>query len=500
MTHKELHNQRLLKEAQKAVLQLHTRRHFLKESAMGLGALALGSLFGCGSKSSSNDIVFDPAHPLMPKFPNFPGSAKSVIYLHMAGAPSQLELFDYKPELMKMDGQDCPKSLLEGKRFAFIRGVPKMLGPQAKFAQHGESGTWVSENMPHLSTIVDEISFLKAVTTDQFNHAPAQLMMHTGSPRLGRPSLGSWVTYGLGTENQNLPGFVVLTSGGHNPDAGKSVWGSGFLPSVYQGVQCRSVGDPVLFIKDPDGMDRNLRKASINAINKVNQEEYGLFNDPEILSRVSQYEMAYKMQISVPEVMNINNEPQYIHDMYGTKPGRESFANNVLLARKLVEKGVRFVQLFDWGWDSHGSSSDDALDIGFINKCREVDKCITALILDLKQRGLLEETLVVWGGEFGRTPMQENREGKKMPYKGRDHHTEAFTMWMAGAGIKKGFSHGETDEIGYSAISGKVEPFDIQATILNQLGFDHEKFTYPFQGRPFRLTDTRGKVINEIIG
>lgn len=500
MTRKEIHNQRLLKEAQQTVLRLHTRRHFIKESAMGLGALALGSLYGCGNKSTSSEIDFDPAHPLMPKFPGFPGRAKSVIYLHMAGAPSQLELFDYKPELMKMDGQDCPQSLLEGKRFAFIRGVPKMLGPQARFSQHGESRTWVSDNMPHLSSIVDEISFIKAVTTDQFNHAPAQLMMHTGSPRLGRPSIGSWVTYGLGTENQNLPGFVVLTSGGLNPDAGKSVWGSGFLPSVYQGVQCRSVGDPVLFIKDPEGMDRDLRSASIEAINDVNQEQYKVFKDPEILSRISQYEMAYKMQISVPEVMNINNEPQYIHDMYGTKPGKESFANNVLLARKLVEKGVRFVQLFDWGWDSHGASSDGALNVGFINKCRSVDKSITALILDLKQRGLLEETLVVWGGEFGRTPMQENREGKMNPFKGRDHHTEAFTMWMAGAGIKKGYSHGETDEIGYSAISGKVEPFDIQATILNQLGFDHEHFTYPFQGRPFRLTDTRGKVISEIIG
>ena len=499
MTQKELNNQRLLREAQQAVLQLHTRRHFLKESAMGLGALALGSLFGCGTKSSTNDIVFDPAHPLLPKMPHFPGRAKSVIYLHMAGAPSQLELFDFKPELMKMDGQDCPQSLLEGKRFAFIRGVPKMLGPQAKFAQHGQSGAWISENLPHLSTIADEISFLKAVTTDQFNHAPAQLMMHTGSPRLGRPSLGSWTTYGLGTENQNLPGFVVLTSGGHNPDAGKSVWGSGFLPSVYQGVQCRSVGDPVLFIKDPDGMDRDIRQASIEAINEVNKEQYSEFKDPETLSRISQYEMAYKMQISAPEVMNINNEPQYIHDMYGTKPGRESFANNVLLARKLVEKGVRFVQLFDWGWDSHGSGPEVALDIGLINKCREVDKCITALILDLKQRGLLEETLVVWGGEFGRTPMQENRLGVKMPFKGRDHHTEAFTIWMAGAGIKKGYTYGETDEIGYSAISGKVEPFDIQATILNQLGFDHERFTYQFQGRPFRLTDTRGRVINEIL-
>jgi len=502
MSKRKIQDQRLLAETQRVVLELQTRRHFLKESAMGLGALALGSLFGgCGSKEPvSNDIVFDPVHPLMPRFPHFPGRAKSVIYLHMAGAPSQLELFDYKPELIKMDGQDCPKSLLEGKRFAFIRGVPKMLGAQAKFSQHGESRAWISDNMPHLATIADEISFLRAVSTDQFNHAPAQLMMHTGSPRLGRPSLGSWVTYGLGTANQNLPGFVVLTSGGNNPDAGKSVWGNGFLPSVYQGVQCRSVGDPVLFIKDPDGMDQDIRKASIDAINKVNQEAHGVFNDPEILSRISQYELAYKMQISVPDVMDIKNEPPYIHEMYGTKPGKESFANNVLLARKLVEKGVRFVQLFDWGWDSHGAVSSDALDIGFKNKCRQVDKCITALILDLKQRGLLEETLVVWGGEFGRTPMQENRLGVKMPFKGRDHHSEAFTMWMAGAGIRKGGSYGETDEIGYSAISGKVEPFDIQATILHQLGFDHEKFTYPFQGRPFRLTDTRGRVITEIMG
>ena len=501
MTQKELHQQRLVKEAEQAVIRMQSRRHFLKESAMGLGALAFGSMFGsCNTPAVQNSsVVFDPAHPLMPKLPAFAAKAKSVIYLHMAGAPSQLELFDYKPELMKMDGQDCPQSLLEGKKFAFIRGVPKMLGPQAKFAQHGNSRAWVSENMPHLATIVDELSFLKAVTTDQFNHGPAQLLVHTGSARLGRPSLGSWVTYGLGTENQNLPGFVVLTSGGKNPDAGKSVWGSGFLPSVYQGVQCRSEGDPVLFIKDPSGMDRDLRKASIDAINQVNAEEYKAYNDPEILSRISQYEMAYKMQIAAPEVMNINNEPAYIHEMYGTKPGAGSFANNVLLARKLVEKGVRFVQLYDWGWDSHGTSTDDAIDIGFINKCRSTDKAITALILDLKQRGLLEETLVVWGGEFGRTPMMENREGKQNTFKGRDHHTEAFTMWMAGAGIKKGFTYGETDEIGYSAISGKVEPFDIQATILNQLGFDHEKLTYDYQGRPFRLTDTRGKVITDIL-
>jgi hypothetical protein len=498
MTRQDIIAQRIALEARMALLRQHSRRHFLKESAMGLGALALGTLIGCNSKSSTSPI-FDPAHPLEPKLPPFPGKAKSVIYLHMAGAPSQLELFDFKPELMKMDGQDCPQSLLEGKRFAFIRGVPKMLGPQAKFAQHGESRAWVSEHLPHFSTIVDEVSFLKAVSTDQFNHAPAQLLVHTGAPRLGRPSIGSWVTYGLGTENQNLPGFVVLTSGGKFPDAGKSVWGSGFLPSVYQGVQCRSEGDPVLFLEDPKGMDRDLRKASIDAINACNADEYNELGDPEILSRISQYEMAYKMQISVPEVMNIKDEPAYIHEMYGTQPGQATLANNILLARKLVEKGVRFVQIFDWGWDSHGTDASLAIDVGFINKCRQVDKAMTALILDLKQRGLLDETLVVWGGEFGRTPMMENRENKPNPFKGRDHHTDAFTIWMAGGGIRKGHVHGETDEIGYSAVSGKVDTFDVQATILNQLGFDHRLFTFDFQGRPYRLTDVKGNVIKEII-
>ncbi len=492
---------RIKKEAILASMQQHTRRHFLKESAMGLGALALGSLVGCGANNASSSMsnLFDATNPLMPKPPMFPGKAKSVIYIHMAGAPSQLETYSYKPELMKLDGQDCPQSLLEGKKFAFIQGVPKMLGPQAKFAQHGESGLWLSENLPHLGTVADELAMLNAVTTDQFNHAPAQLLMHSGSPRMGRPSIGSWVTYGLGSENKNLPGFVVLTSGGNNPDAGKSVWGSGFLPSVYQGVQCRSEGDPVLFLNDPKGIDRDVRKASIDAINKINQEQYNEYQDPEILSRISQYEMAYKMQIAAPEVMNISDEPAYIHEMYGTKVGEACFANNVLLARKLVEKGVRFVQLFDWGWDAHGDSAENAVDIGLINKCRLVDKPITALILDLKQRGLLDETLIVWGSEFGRTPMRENRNGLEMKYKGRDHHGEAFSMWMAGGGIKGGTSYGETDEIGYSIVNGKTEAFDIQATILNQLGFNHEEFTYESQGRPFRLTDVGGKVIREIV-
>ncbi len=492
--------EKIIKEAIEKSLQFQTRRHFLKDGMLGLGGIAIGSMFGaCSNKDTFTKNSFDAANPLATRFPTFAPKAKSVIYLHMAGAPSQLELFDYKPDLIKLDGQACPQSLLEGKKFAFIRGVPKMLGTTATFKPQGQSGQMISNYLPYLSQHADEISIIKSMTTDQFNHAPAQLLMQTGSARLGRPSMGSWVTYGLGTENSNLPAFMVLNSGGNNPDAGKSIWGSGFLPSVYQGVQCRSEGDPVLFLNDPDGISRDARRASIDAINQVNKEEYETFKDPEILSRISQYEMAFKMQISVPEVMNIGDEPAYIHQLYGTEPGKESFANNALLARKLVEKGVRFVQLYDWGWDSHGTDEGGSIDTGLIRKCATVDKAISALLIDLKQRGLLEETLIVWGGEFGRTPMAENREGKENAYKGRDHHAEAFCMWMAGGGIKGGFTYGETDEIGYSVVSGKLKPFDIQATILNQLGFDHEKFTYEFQGRPYRLTDVEGKVIREII-
>ncbi|MFN8342844.1 MAG: DUF1501 domain-containing protein [Cyclobacteriaceae bacterium] len=475
-----------------------TRRHFLAESAAGLGSLALGYLLG-GCTGSTPDLSAWVNDPMMPKAPHFPGKAKRVIYLHMAGAPSQLELFDYKPELARLHNQLCPPSLLEGKKFAFIRGTPRMLGPQATFKQHGQAGNYVSDYLPHFATIADEVSFLKGVSTDQFNHAPAQLLVHTGTPRLGRPSIGSWVTYGLGSENNNLPGFVVLTSGGKTPDAGKSVWGSGFLPSVYQGVQCRSEGEPVLFLNDPEGMSRDLKAQELEAIKAVNQEHFNESHDPETLTRIAQYEMAFRMQISVPEVMNINEEPAYIHELYGTTPGKSSFANNCLLARKLVEQGVRFVQLFDWGWDSHGTDEALAIDLGLRNKCREIDRPITALILDLKQRGLLDDTLVVWGGEFGRTPMQENRENKSMPFLGRDHHVEAFTMWMAGGGIRKGASWGETDEIGYYPVSGKVTLHDVQATILQQLGMNHEQLTYLFQGRSFRLTDVAGKVIQEII-
>jgi hypothetical protein len=486
-------------------LQNQTRRHFLMDCVSKVGGLAMAPLlFGCEpeqliKKSTGLNLSERDLNPLAPLPPPFLGKAKSIIYLHMAGAPSQLELFDYKPELAKYHDKDCHESLLEGRKFAFIRGVPKMLGPQAKFAQHGQSGSWVSDYLPHFAKVADEVAFLKAVHTDQFNHGPAQLFMQTGSPRLGRPSLGSWVTYGLGTENQNLPGFVVLTSGGKTPDAGKSVWGSGFLPSVYQGVQCRAKGDPVLYLEDPSGMSRDLKKNVISAINQVNQEDFETFGDPEILARINQYEMAFRMQIEVPEVMNINDEPEHIHELYGTKPGEESFANNCLLARKLVEKGVRVVQLYDWGWDTHGTDHDGSIDKGLRNKCREIDRPMSALLLDLKQRGLLEETLVVWGGEFGRTPMQENREGKVQGFMGRDHHVDAFTMWMAGGGVKKGTSYGITDDFGFSGVDERISVHDLHATILNLMGFNHEKFTYEFQGRPFRLTDVHGELIHSVL-
>ena len=492
---KKLHNEFKISNA-----RFNTRRHFLKECTLGLGGIALGSfLNSCSSKNVSFNYNADRSlNPLAPIAPPFSPKVKSVIYLHMVGAPSQLELFDYKPELQKLHNKPCPESLIAGKQFAFIEGTPNMLGPQATFSKQGESGNWISNHIPHFKNIIDEVTFLKAVHTDQFNHGPAQLLMHTGSPRLGRPSIGSWVTYGLGSESSDLPGFIVLTSGG-TPDGGKSLWGNGFLPSIYQGVQCRSKGDPVLYLKNPQGISRTLKKNIVGSINKINYDEYKKFKDPEVLTRISQYEMAFRMQSSVPDVMNINDEPQYIKEMYGVQPGKESFANNCLLARKMVEKGVRFVQLYDWGWDSHGNGEAESLRKGFLKKCKDSDRPIAALILDLKQRGLLDETLVVWGGEFGRTPMWENRAGVQNTLVGRDHQGEAFTMWMAGGGLKKGYVHGKTDEIGYRGIEGRVSVYDIQATILHLLGFDHEQFTFDFQGRPFRLTDVEGQVIRQIL-
>jgi hypothetical protein len=485
--------EKIVTEAQEHLFQSQTRRHFLRQCSTGLGMMALGALGGCtrSPETASN--------PMLPKLPHFAAKAKSVIYLHMAGAPSQLELFDFKPELVKYHGKDCPEELVKGKTFAFIRGIPKMLGPQGVFEQRGQSGAWVSDYLPYFQTVADEVCFLKAMHTDQFNHAPAQLFVHTGSPRLGRPSMGAWAVYGLGSENANLPGYVALVSGGKYPEGGKSIWGSGFLPSVYQGVQCRSDGEPVLYINNPNGIERDLRQKAIQTINDINRQEYEDYGDPETLTRIAQYELAFKMQMAVPEVLDMSKEPTYIHQLYGTTPGKASFANNCLLARKLVENGVRFVQLFDWGWDTHGSNASEALEIGLVKKCRETDQAMSALILDLKQRGLLDDVLVVWGGEFGRTPMQENRDNKPAPFMGRDHHPEAFTIWMAGAGVKKGFTYGTTDDIGYSGVSGRTHVHDLQASIMHLMGMDHERLTFDFQGRPFRLTDVGGKVIREIL-
>jgi len=476
-----------------------TRRHFLRNCSTGMGMMALGSLLGCDSILSSGRSAAEKEAAVAEKLSHFAPKAKRVIFLHMAGAPSQLELFDYKPLLQELNGKDCPPSLLEGKRFAFIQGVPRMLGPQFNFNQYGDSRAFVSDRLPHFKEIVDDVCFLKAMHTDEFNHAPAQLFMHTGGARVGRPSMGSWVSYGLGSENQNLPGFVVLVSGNSDPSAGKNVWGSGFLPSEYQGVQLRSKGDPVLYVSDPDGVDREVRWGSVEAIREINEQHYQEMGDPEIRSRISQYEMAYRMQMTVPEAMDIKEENEVTHKMYGTRPGQTSFANNCLLARRLVERGVRFVQLYHRGWDSHGSSAFEGLHEGFVERCREIDQPMTALIKDLKQRGLLDETLVVWGGEFGRTPMKENRGGRDAPFEGRDHHTEAFTMWMAGGGVKPGLVYGETDEIGYYGTKDRVHIHDLQATILHQLGINHEKLTYQFQGRDFRLTDVHGKVVKDIL-
>jgi hypothetical protein len=349
---------------------------------------------------------------------------------------------------------------------------------------------------------MDELCVIKSMYTDQFNHAPAQLLVHTGSPILGSPSVGAWATYGLGSENQNLPGFIVLTSGGHNPDGGKALWGSGYLPSVYQGVQCRSQGEPVLYLQNPPGISRDLRRRSLDALAALNEQVAREVGDPETQTRIAQYELAFRMQTSATDAFDISQESPAMHELYGTAPGKESFANNCLLARRLVERGVRYVQLFDWGWDSHGTGPQTDLRQGFADKCRDIDKPIAALLGDLKQRGLLEDTLVVWGGEFGRTPMRENRGGVTMSNVGRDHNPGSFCMWLAGGGVKGGYSHGETDDLGYSSVVDKVSTHDLHATVLHLLGFDHLKFTYPSQGLPQRLTNvtkTGTKIVQGIL-
>jgi hypothetical protein len=488
-----------------------TRRHFFSNMGMSLGSIALQGLLTRDGYASTAASGGQPM--LAPK-------AKRVIYLHMAGSPSQLEMFDHKPELQKLHMKDAPKSFFEGKRFAFLKGVPKVLAGQFKFAQHGESRQWVSELLPELSKVIDKTCVIRTVHTDQFNHAPAQLFVQTGNARLGNPSLGSWVTYGLGSVNENLPGFVVLLSGGKTPDGGKSLWGSGFLPSVYQGVQCRTEGDPVLYLSNPAGLDRTARRRMLDTLAQMNAAEHKRSGDAETLTRISQYELAYRMQMSVPEVMDIRDEPEHVLAMYGAKPGHISasdsaedpralykgddptFANNCILARRLIENGVRFVQLYDWGWDHHGSSPGESIDETLPIKCQQIDRAISGLIRDLDQRGLLEDTLVVWGSEFGRTSMLQNdRSELTKGFIGRDHHPYAFTMWMAGGGVKSGLSYGQTDEFGYYPVENAVSIRDVQATILHVLGLDPYRFSYAYQGLDNRLIgpSNEAKVIKGIL-
>ena len=499
-------------------LKALTRRHFLAGCGVGLGSMALGSLIGGNLLAKDRENL----NPMAARQPYFAPKAKNVIYLHMAGSPSQLELFDYKPVLKKHDAQVCPKEFLDGKRFAFIHpdANPVMMGPLFDFQQHGQAGTWISELLPNIAAVADELCVIRAMFTTQFNHSPAQLLLHTGDPRFGSPAMGSWVTYGLGSENENLPGFVVLVSGGKTPSAGKSVWGSGYLPSVYQGTQCRSTGDPILYLSNPQGLDRASRRRQLDALRDLNEMQHRSMGDPETISRISQYELTFRMQTTAAEVMDISRETKATLEMYGARPGVKStadsqsvgdkplaaaddpaFANNCLLARRLVESGVRFVQLYDWGWDHHGASQPEDIKTHLPVKTRQIDRPVAALIGDLKQRGLLDETLIVWGGEFGRTPMRENRGGKYGSFVGRDHHPFAFTMWMAGGGIQGGLDFGSTDEIGYYPTENPMSVRDLQATILHLLGLNPHKFGVLRSGLNSRLigpTD-EGKVRKEII-
>jgi hypothetical protein len=472
-----------------------TRRHFLRDCPLGLGGLALSLLMNEPGRATDPPMA---ANPLAPRPPHFRGRAKNVIYLHLAGSPPHLDMFDYKPELVRRNGQDCPQEFLRGRRFAFTSGTPKLLGTPQRFARHGQSGAWVSEALPNLAGVADELTFIKSMYTEQFNHAPAELLLYTGSPQFGRPSMGSWVTYGLGTENRNLPGFIVLVSSNSFPSAGNSDWSNGFLPSVFQGVQCRSQGDPVLYVSNPRGMDRPMRRLSLDALRDLNEMQADELGSPETRTRIAQYELAFRMQISVPEVMDISREPRHILDAYGAQPGGSSFANNCLLARRLVEQGVRFVQLHDWGWDFHGTNPAEDIRDGLRNKCRTMDKPVAALIRDLKARGMLDETLVIWGGEFGRSPFREGRTAASSIL-GRDHHPFSFTIFLAGGGAKPGITYGASDELGFDVGSDRVHVHDLQATILHLLGLDHLRLTYRFQGRDFRLTDVHGNLVREIV-
>ncbi len=474
--------------------QATTRRHFFRDCQMGIGAMALASLIHQDTQGASRTSI----DPLAPGPSHYRPRATRVIYLHMAGSPPHLDLWDYKPELVRRNGQDCPAEFTRGKQFAFTSGTPKLLGTPRKFTPCGESGAWLSDAIPNLRRVVDDLTIIRSMTSDQFNHAPAQLFLYTGSPRMGRPSLGSWTVYGLGSENRDLPGFVVLISSGLNPSAGKTVWGSGFLPSIYQGVQCRSSGDPVLFVSNPPGINRSMRRASLDALRELNELQLAESRSPETATRISQYELAFRMQMSVPEVMDLSRESKATLQAYGAQPGGSSFANNCLLARRLVENGVRFVQLFDWGWDFHGTNPKEDIRDGLTKKCATMDRPVAALIEDLKQRGLLDETLIVWSGEFGRTPFREGRTSKGAVL-GRDHYPDCYSMFMAGGGVKPGVVYGASDELGFQVAQDKVPIHDLQATILHLLGLDHERLTYRYQGRDFRLTDVHGHVVQGLL-
>ena len=463
--------------------KLVARRWFFQQCGVGLGAVALAQLLG------ENGYAAAPAvDPLAPRAPHFAPKAKRVIFLFMAGAPSHLELFDHKPQLAKFDGTLPPEELIKGYRAAFINPSSKLLGPKFKFKRHGQSGLEFSELLPWTAAVADDITVIKSLTTDAFNHAPAQILMNTGSQQFGRPSLGSWATYGLGSESKDLPGFVVFSSGKKGPSGGSSNWGSGFLPSMYQGVQFREGGDPVLYLSNPKGVSEPLQRESLDTVKALNAIRLDETGDPEIATRINAYEMAFRMQAGAPELMDLSKEPKHILELYGAEPGKPSFANDCIYARKLVESGVRCVQIFHEAWDQH-----EELVEGLKHNCHDTDKASAALILDLKQRGLLDDTLVIWGGEFGRTPMAQGGTD------GRDHHPTAFSMWLAGGGVKGGHSHGETDELGFRVVKDQVHVNDLHATILHLLGFDHEKLTYRFQGRDFRLTDVAGKVVKDII-
>ena len=473
-----------------------SRREFFGKFALGIGGVALTRLLGSSAGSAAVPVAGVGVPPTA--FPNFAPRAKRIIYLFMSGGPSQMDLFDYKPLLNKMNGQELPASVRMGQRLttmsAFQSSLP-LAGSIFKFQQHGRSGAWVSELLPHTAKVVDELCFVKSMHTEAINHDPAITFFQTGAQQAGRPSMGAWISYGLGSLNENLPTFVVLISRNATSDQPlySRLWGNGFLPSVHQGVQFRAGKDPVLYLTNPPGVTSEARRKMLDRLAELHQLQYNDLGDPEINTRVSQYEMAYRMQTSVPAVMDISKEPDAVFDLYGPdsrKPG--TFAANCLLARRLAERDVRFIQLYHQGWDHHGG-----LPNGIRNETRKTDQPCAALLLDLKERGLLDDTIVIWGGEFGRTSYSQGKL-TATDY-GRDHHPRCFTMWMAGGGFKPGFSYGATDDFSYNVATDPVHVHDLQATLLHQLGVDHEKLTYKFQGRRFRLTDVHGNVVKPLL-